>query len=321
MILSIVLPMYGVEKYIEKSLLSCINQGAIRLGKDYEIICVNDGSPDKSAEIARDIAKGHEGIYVIDQENQGLSGARNTGLDGAHGEYVWFIDSDDWIDNDCLAYLWNDLSNNLDMLHIQHRLTYDDREPTPIAPCMIDGIVSGCQQTIAGGLDTPAQFTIYRRDFLLKNGLRFMKGILHEDCEFKPRALLLAERVASSPLVCYNYYQRSSGNIMSSFSIKHVYDFMTVLNSLYDAVLPYPSAVKKGVYLKISMWLNEILVGYWRLNHTDRDAVVKLLRNNRHIFKAATMTGNPKYVIEGYALLLSVKMGLNLYKLFKSKAG
>lgn len=315
--LSIIIPIYKVEPYIEKCLLSCINQGAIRLGKDYEIICVNDGTPDNSAQIAKRIASEYFGIQVIDQENQGLSGARNTGLEAAQGEYVWFVDSDDWIERDCLAYLWSDLSKDIDMLHIQHRLTYDDKDSTTVNPCLINGIVSGCQQTIDGGLDTPAQFTIYRRDFLLKNNLRFMMGILHEDCEFKPRALLLAKRVTSSPLVCYNYYQRNSGNIMSSFSIKHVKDFMTVLNSLYDAVQPYPKAVKKGIYSKISMWLNEILVGYWRLNETDKEAVVNLLRNNRHIFKAATTTSNAKYIIEGCILLISPMLGLKLYKMIK----
>ena len=96
--LSIVIPMYGVEKYIEKCLLSCINQESACLGVDYEIICVNDGTKDKSAVLARSIADKHEGIIVIDQENGGLSAARNTGTAAAKGEYIWYVDSDDWID-------------------------------------------------------------------------------------------------------------------------------------------------------------------------------------------------------------------------------
>lgn len=315
--LSIVIPIYKVENYIEKCIFSCIDQGAIRLGEDYEIICVNDGTPDKSAEIAKRIASDYIGITVLDQENQGLSGARNTGIDEARGSYIWFVDSDDWIERDCLSSIWTLLRDNLDMLHIQHRLTYDDRPPQSVTPCLIDGVITGVDQTVAGGLDTPAQFTLFRRDFLIENGLRFMNGILHEDCEFKPRALLLAKKVTSSPIICYNYYQRNVGNIMSSFNMKHVMDFMVVLNSLYNVVEKYPVNIKRGLYSKMAMWLNEILLGYWRLNKSDRHKTEKLLKKNKHILMSMTKTGNTKYTIEGYTLLFNAQFGLRLYKLLK----
>ena len=134
--LSIIIPIYGVEKYIEKCLISCINQDII-LGYDYEIICINDGTKDRSAEIAKQIASYHKGVVVIDQENGGLSAARNAGLMKAKGEYIWFVDSDDWINNGCLKRITKKLQNNIDILQLQFRWVYDDEsksfdEPFPV---------------------------------------------------------------------------------------------------------------------------------------------------------------------------------------------
>lgn len=93
-LVSIILPIYNVENYLPQCLDSVINQTY----KSLEIICVDDGSPDSSAEIVRKYAENDGRIKLISQKNQGLSGARNTGIDAAQGEYIMFLDSDDWID-------------------------------------------------------------------------------------------------------------------------------------------------------------------------------------------------------------------------------
>ena len=91
---SVIIPVYNVEKYLTKSLDSVVNQTYTNL----EIICVNDGSPDNSAKILEAFAKKDSRIKIINQENKGLSGARNTGIESATGDYIVFLDSDDWID-------------------------------------------------------------------------------------------------------------------------------------------------------------------------------------------------------------------------------
>ncbi|MCQ2479842.1 MAG: glycosyltransferase [Clostridia bacterium] len=93
---SIVLPIYNVEKYLPQCLESVVNQSY----KNLEIICVNDGSPDGSEEIVKSYAEKDSRMVLINQKNQGLSGARNTGINAATGEYIMFLDSDDWIDTD-----------------------------------------------------------------------------------------------------------------------------------------------------------------------------------------------------------------------------
>src|SRR5690554_4926594 len=94
--LSVIVPAFNVESWIERCLLSIVHQDISP--ESYEVIVINDGSPDQSASIAKELAKTFSQIVVIDQENKGLSGARNTGIQNAKGKYVLFIDSDDYIE-------------------------------------------------------------------------------------------------------------------------------------------------------------------------------------------------------------------------------
>ena len=112
--------MYNVEKFLAKCILSCENQNISK--KEYEIICVNDGSLDSSAIIAEEIAKQYNNIIIINQENQGLSVARNTGLSNAKGDYVWFVDSDDWIEEKFLScpIIWIFCNYNIVMFGWNH---------------------------------------------------------------------------------------------------------------------------------------------------------------------------------------------------------
>ena len=93
-LVSIVLPVYNVEKYLPR----CLDSVTGQTYKDLEIICVDDGSPDGSVEIIKRYAENDDRIVLISQKNQGLSGARNTGINAARGEYIMFLDSDDYID-------------------------------------------------------------------------------------------------------------------------------------------------------------------------------------------------------------------------------
>ena len=315
--LSIVIPVYGVEKYIEKCLMSCINQD-MDLGYEYEIICINDGTKDSSAEIAKHIAAKHQGIMVFDQENAGLSVARNNGLLKANGEYVWFVDSDDWINEGCLGRIAGKLENDIDILQLQYRWAYDDESKSFDEPfTVVSGVKSGREVTLSGGLPAPAQFSIYRREFLLENGLKFVKGIYHEDSEFKPRAVYLAKKICSDDAVSYNYYQRQEGSIMSFFSLKRAKDMFFVNNSLYEFSKGLEKEVMLAINLKIGLNLNSLFYGYWKLPEEDKTAVRNLMYDNMHLFKCMTHCSNVKYRLEGYMFSISPKFALWLYKFLK----
>lgn len=237
--LSIIIPIYGVEKYIEKCLLSCINQGAAVLGEDYEIICVNDGTKDNSAEIARNIAKQYTGITIIDQENQGLSVARNTGTAAAKGEYIWYVDSDDYIDEKCLERILPQLIDDVDILQLQWRLVYEDGRPSKDvhinAPA---GAFTGKEITEQGGLAAPAPFSVLRSKYIKIHNFEFVRNIYHEDAEFKPRVSYLAKKVVFDQEVSYNYLQRE-GSIMSTFRPKKMYDLMIIIDNLFAFMHEY----------------------------------------------------------------------------------
>lgn len=316
MILSIIIPMYKVEQYIKKCLFSCLSQDIPYT--EYEIICINDGSPDASAEIAGEIAKQNNNIRIINQENQGLSVARNTGLKNARGEYVWFVDSDDWIEDNCLGRIISKLSNNLDILQLQYRHVWLNPYATKeFKPVLIEGVKSGIELMIDGGLPVPAPFCIYRRDFLLKNDLHFVKGIFHEDSEFKPRAVYLAKRIMSDIKVSYNYYQRSSGSIMSSFSVKRANDILFVNDNLYNFSLDIDKKCVYTFYRMIGMNINTLLYGYRELSLKDKEAVIIMLKNNNLSFKCMMYSKQLKYIIEGLFFRININLGLILHKFLR----
>lgn len=108
--LSIIIPVYNTGKYLDDCLTSLLHQDIPH--EQYEIICVNDGSTDNSLEILNGYASDNENIQVIDQQNAGHAAARNVGLQAAQGRYVWFVDSDDYIDAGCLGFLLRILNEN-----------------------------------------------------------------------------------------------------------------------------------------------------------------------------------------------------------------
>ena len=311
--LSIIIPMYNVELYIEKCLLSCLNQDVS--SSEYEIVVVNDGSPDNSLQIAEHIASTVGNVTVVSQENGGLSVARNTGLMHAKGEYVWFVDSDDWIEENCLSGIVESLNaTKPDFLQLQFRYAYDDSLLNRDSFCFINSVVSGVQQINNGGVPIPAQFAIYRREFLLNKHLEFYPGIFHEDCEFKPRALFLAARCASYDKVVYNYYQRTSGSITTVANPKRAFDLLKVALSI-DA---FYTGVAKGqcplfFHNHISLMINNALSVVGEKNRAFSSLLYKEKRLFVHLRKSSIL----KYKVEWWLFTLFPNRSVSIYNLLR----
>ena len=113
--LSIIIPIYNVEKYIERCINSIFEQNLA--SEDYEVLLIDDETPDQSGEIAKKIAESRDNYHYIFQKNKGLGGARNTGILHAKGNYILFLDSDDWLDRNSISELLNEVhQRDLDIL-------------------------------------------------------------------------------------------------------------------------------------------------------------------------------------------------------------
>ena len=232
--LSIIIPVYNVETYIAKCLDSCLQQDIP--ADEYEIIVVNDGSPDNSVGIVEEYMQKRSNIRLVNRYNGGLSAARNTGLKEAKGEYVWFVDSDDWIESNVLKGLLDKAYKNyLDVLCFNLQLAFPDghTQPYNVAANEVGHVYRGTDFIYAVGMPPAAWAALYKRDFLEKHSLGFYEGILHEDQEFTPRAYCLAERIAFIDYVVYNYYQREGGIMKSKQSERKCRDLLIVSDSLY----------------------------------------------------------------------------------------
>ena len=232
--LSIIVPVYNVEGYLLRCLDSCMQQD-IPQG-EYEIIIVNDGSTDGSLSIAKRYSSEYSNIIIISQQNGGLSRARNAGLERATGEYIWFVDSDDYIAENCLGSLLHQCkSMNLDLLAFcTARVTDSEVKENRLFGDNLAAIVLDGPTAMRRGLikKMGAQLFIIRKAFLEENQLSFFPGLLHEDEEFVPRMYYLASRISYTSSICYYSYVRM-GSIMQTFNPKRLTDMITVMDSLH----------------------------------------------------------------------------------------
>ncbi|MBE0622761.1 MAG: glycosyltransferase [Burkholderiales bacterium] len=209
--LSLVVPVYNVAPFLERCMASLAAQDLDGM----EIVCVDDGSTDDCPAILASYAARHAQIRVIRQENGGLSAARNTGLAHISGEYVAFVDSDDWIEPGYYRRLL-DLARtkDLDMAHSNAMYHFEGRrEDRPIYLDELSTEVMPGREVLRRRLAEKTLLHmvwmhLYRRDFIERLGLRFVPRLIHEDVLWTTRAFLEAQRVAYDPTPGYFYRQR-----------------------------------------------------------------------------------------------------------------
>lgn len=310
--LSIIIPAYNVEKYIEKCITSCLKQNYS--SDNYEIIIVNDGSTDKSLIIAEGIAKDNVIVKVISQENKGLSGARNTGLSEARGEFVWFVDSDDWIEENCLADIIAQC-NNIDVLCLSYRQIFEDgltvKKICPPTANLLDGKSLFKTKSFC----MAAQFYVYRREFLIYNKLHFCEGIYHEDMEFTPKMLCLAKTVKVYTIPVYYYFIRPN-SITTSVNPKRTYDLLKVARKLSD----FCSKMEEKEIIRVfdyyvSICLNNALSLTKHYSKNVIDDLSLVFEQNKDLFRHLYDSPLVKNKIEGFLFLLFPRKCVLIYKL------
>ena len=307
--LSIVIPVYNVELYLEK----CVNSIASSYDctKDFEVILVDDGSTDGSSILCDKLADRYSFVRVIHQCNKGLSEARNTGIMNAVGEYIWFIDSDDYIKEKSIVDLINDLEFwPCDVTVCQSKVVYDNGEIIDERPYNIPKAIYGSQSYMDILREYPssvmfcAQYHIVNRQFILKNHLFFKKDLIHEDELWTPQILVLAESINYTCLNIYFHYMRSN-SIMNSLNLeKSAKHSLLITSELFNFLSNFPK--RKFDYIKDrcvciilqTVWKDP---GVLKSSGINRMALVK----NSYYFRT---------LAKSFVLLLSAKLYIALHR-------
>lgn len=232
-LITVIIPIYRVEEYLDRCIESIVNQTYGKL----EIILVDDGSPDKCPEICDEWASRDERIRVIHRNNGGLSAARNDGIRASTGEYLMFVDSDDYLELDACERLLN-YAVDVDIVIGEATIIINGKSYPSVHTNLKENYVySGeeyAQMAIRKGEWFSASwYNFYRTEFLKSNGLFFMEGVLHEDIEYTPRLFLVAKTVKYLHFQFYNYIRRSD-SITGNIGKKNFDDLMKIYESWYE---------------------------------------------------------------------------------------
>lgn len=315
-LLSVIIPMYNVAHFLEE----CVATVRIK-NIQYEILMINDGSPDSSLQIATQLAQQNSHIKVISQENKGLGGARNTGIINANGKYILFLDADDRLVMQDFSFLIASPEDQIIQLASQN-VTHDRKVISHYSPIRVDG-VSGMDFWIENQVMPSACNKLYLRTFLLKNALFFKEHLLSEDIEFNTRAFFLAGRISAFNVVVQNFVQ-TSGSITRSRSIEARKRLFKDLCRIINLLVEYRNlnSTKPKDYSFFNKIIGDIGMGVLNFgvrNPVDTAEIYKikdyLLKNEVPLF--SMKYDNPAKNI--FKKVLRVPYSINLLKLFLNK--
>ena len=223
-LISVIVPVYRVEKYLERCVKSILSQTY----KNLEVILVDDGSPDQCPAICDACAEKDARVKVIHQENKGLSGARNAGIDAASGEYLAFVDSDDYVSPHFIEELYQLLQDTGCAIG-QCRFFYVKGdglvEEGDSAFCIYRG--ESLMEQLYGPEEKATCFVVawnklYRAELFKETGIRYPEGRIHEDEATTYRLFHEAKKLAFLDRALYGYYTENGGSITSVFSAKRL---------------------------------------------------------------------------------------------------
>ena len=256
MLLSVIIPVYKVEKYVKRCVDSVINQ----MTENVEIILVDDGSPDRSGEICEEYKTKYSNVLVIHKKNGGLSSARNAGMDSAQGRYIMFLDSDDWIAEGCIEQFLSIIQKyDADLIVGKARvIDGEGNEKDKIRYFLKEGLYSSRDYIsllkVEGCYSACAPFTICKREFLLKNEIRFLEGVVQEDELWTPTILLRANEIYYSDLFFYYNFVRKDSITHSTNRQLEGHDLLMV--TLKDLELFRTLSISKAQVLTDKMVFN-----------------------------------------------------------------
>lgn len=316
--LSIVVPVYNVEEYLER----CFDSVIAQTFTDWEMVIVDDCSPDNSQQIIKRYQADDTRIRcIINEKNRGLGGARNVGISNCKGEYILFIDSDDFISDEyALEQLCSMASKkDLDVVDTSYRVLKDgvevDRLPKKFN-ALNDKIYTGAEyMEYIQILPIVAWNKLYKRSFLLENNILF-KERKYEDICFTLEVMFKAKKVQNTSVTFYNYIIREGSIMTSKVSKSSIDDAMALcydLQSLYESSENNTQIEKSFFYGFIG--LQKLLSNYDSVSHKKQ--VSKQLRSLHNKYRWAILKAKKLGFIQKTSLFISPKLTLFLIQKLK----
>lgn len=254
--ISVIVPAYNAELYLTKCLDSIFNQTF----QDFEVIVVNDGSTDHTKQICEQYTASHQNMTIVNQENGGISSARNAGIETSKGEYIVFIDSDDYVNRDWLNSFISIFTtfSNCDMVIQGVIIKFDTREEHVSLPLKYyeeKGIICAYNELKKKSIDGFTHNKIYKKKIIAEHHLRFeMK--LKEDLLFNYKYLSCISSLVITPSCCYHYVQHSSGSLIHR---RYPADYMReLITAVRDAGLVLADKYHNTGF-RIYLWQDYIL--------------------------------------------------------------
>lgn len=275
--ISVVIPVYNVEKYLAQ----CVDSVLAQTREDYEVILVDDGATDSSGAMCDEYAAKDSRIRVIHRPNGGLSAARNTGLDAVNGEYVYFLDSDDYIEPTTLADLLSVAAQTrADVVFFDGYVFFDECEEdgsvsryarkAPYAP--ENGRALLPQLLKNGEYRTAVPLMLLSTDYLRRHGLRFLEGVIHEDELFTFLVYNADGRVAHCHKQLYARRVRPA-SIMTASGALHRYDSMRRIYLELSQMYRQKRASGEAATMYMVRTAKNVLGKYALLRATEQEAV------------------------------------------------
>ena len=323
--ISVIVPVYNVEKYVGRCIDSILNQTFT----DFELILVNDGSTDNSGVLCDKYAKSDDRIKVIHKENGGLSDARNCGIDESLGEYLSFIDSDDWVENNFLKTLYdNAIKHKAEIVIVNLHKVLDDKheQSVPINEMCCSGREALNYLYGEQSIYTNVAWNKLYKKSLFKN-IRYPVGRTHEDGFTTYMLLDLCNNVYFSNYDAYCYYQRSDSIMNSMFTQNRIDEYFVYCerrkyfekNNLEELFIENERTILaciKSLTIKIyeSDWNQKLKRKYYRIFEKD---VRENYKNIRTIFSRKQKAQNDIYILSAYLYAILNRVKSRIWVLLK----
>lgn len=293
-VFSIILPIYKVERYLHQCVDSILGQTY----KNFELILVDDGSPDRCPQICDDYASKDERVKVIHKENGGLSDARNKGLLHAIGDYIFFIDSDDYLANEKVLEAIVSKVGNIDVVLFKFRKYYENTKVLTAPPFSFPRRGT-CSSTVEWLIEMNNKDAFYnsawskviKRELLISKNIQFQKGLLGEDNDWFYQVLLYAKNFdyIDEPFIVY---RQRNNSITSSYKLKNLVDLIYILNKWVAIVNsakanPYTSVIEASLAKQYS----HALIGYQMLKDPGKKAYKDVLKKHSRLLNCSN---NPR---------------------------